>query len=85
MLPRGEVHFSLSLAGAKMQVIEVARDRLVQRRQIGIDDQMVVSGILSIGSRRRHPHTAKPETNSRLGRQRVTILRLDEINGGPRR
>lgn len=53
MLPRGQVHFGLSLAGAKMQVIEVAWNRLVQRRQFGIDYQMVVSSILPIGSRRR--------------------------------
>ena len=68
MLPRGQVHFGLGLAGAKMQVIEVARNRLIQRRQLGIDYQMVVSGILPIGPRRCYPHAAKPKTNSRLGR-----------------
>jgi hypothetical protein len=83
MLARGQIHFSLSLAGAKMQVIEVAWNRLIQRRQLRIDYQMMVSRILSFRSRRRHPHTAKPKMNSRLGRQCVAILKIDEINGSP--
>jgi|SRR5712671_4543093 len=82
MLPGGQVHFSLSLAGAKMQVREVVWNRLIQWRQLGINQQMVVSGILSIGARGRHSHTAKPKMNGRFGRQRVAILDVNEINGG---
>ncbi len=85
MLPGGQAHVSLSLAGAKMQVREVAWNRLIQRRQLGIDQQMVMSGILSIGARGCYSHTAKPKMNDRLGRQRVAVLDVNEINGGPRR
>ncbi len=85
MLPGGQAHFSLSLAGAKMQVREVVWNRLIEWRLLGIDQQMVVSGILSIGARRRHSHTAKPKMNRRLGRQRIAILDVNEINGGARR
>jgi hypothetical protein len=85
MLPRAQVHFSLSLAHAKMQVIEVAWNRLIKRRQLGINYQMVVTSIRSLDSRWCYPHTAKSKMNSRLGRQRVAILKVDEINRGPRR
>jgi hypothetical protein len=73
------------LAGAKMQVGEVIWNRLIQRRQLGIDQEMVMSGILSIGACGRYSHTAKPKMNDRLGRQRVAVLDINEINGGPRR
>src|SRR5258708_32891524 len=85
MLPGGQAHVSLSLAGAKMHVREVAWNRLSQRRQLGIDQQMVMSGILSIGARGRYSHTAKPKMNDRLRRQRVAVLDVNEINDGPRR
>ena len=85
MLPRGQVDFSLGLAGAKMQVVEVVWNRFIQRRQIGIDYQMVVSRIRSIGPRRCYPHTTKPKMNSQLGRHRIAILKVDEIDCGPRR
>src|SRR5262245_2341288 len=85
MLPGGQAHFSLSLAGAKMQVREVVWNRLIQWRQLGIDQQMMVTGVLSIGACRRHPHAAQPKMNGRLGRQRVAILDVNEINGSSRR
>src|SRR5215467_13886818 len=82
MLARGQTHLGLGLAGAKMQVREVVWNRLIQRRQFRIDQQMVMSGILSVGARGCYSHTAKPEMNDRLGRQRVAVLDVDEIYGG---
>ena len=83
MLPGGQAHVSLGLAGAKMQVREVAWNRLIERRQLGIDQQMVMSGILSVGTCGCYSHTAKPKMNGRLGRQRVAVLDVNEINRGP--
>src|SRR5258705_513678 len=74
MLSEWKVDLCLVLAGAKMQVCEVARNWLIQRRQLGIDQQMVMSGILPIGARRCHSHTAKPNMNDRFGRQRIAVL-----------
>ena len=42
MLARLERNLRLGLAGAEVQVIEVVRNRLVERRQFGIDQQMVM-------------------------------------------
>jgi hypothetical protein len=85
VLSGGEAYLSLSLAGSKVEVREVAWDWLIQRRQLGIDQKMVMSGIDTIGAGRCHSHTTKPEMNDRLGRQRVAILDVNEINGGARR
>src|SRR5215467_7554070 len=84
MFTGGEVDFSLGLTGTKMQVIEVIWNRLIQRRHLRIEQQMMVAGILPIGARRRHSHAAKPKMNGRLGRQRITVLKVDKINSGPR-
>ena len=81
VLPRRQAHFSLRLASTKMQMRKVAWNGLIQRRQFGIDQQVVMSGIFSIGARRCHPHTAKAEADGRFGRQRVAILNVYEVNG----
>jgi hypothetical protein len=83
MLPGGQAHVSLSLASAEMQVCKVVWNRLIERRQLGIDQQMVMSGILSVGARRCYSHTAKPKMNGGLGWQRIAVLDVNEINGGP--
>jgi hypothetical protein len=85
MLSGGQAYLSLCLAGSKVEVREVAWDWSIQRWQIGIDQKMVMSGILMIGAGRCHSHATKPKMNDRLGRQRVAILDVNEINGGARR
>ena len=37
--PYRQIDFGFGLAGAKMEMVEVIRDRLVKRRQAGIDQQ----------------------------------------------
>jgi len=78
-----QAHLSFGLAGAKMQVIEIVWNWLIQWGQFGIDQQMVVSGIFSIGTCWRHPHPAQPKMNGGSGRKRVAILQVDEINRRP--
>src|SRR6516165_7628932 len=80
-----QVHFSLGLACTEVEVIEIVWNWLIQRRRLGIDQQMVVPGILSIGARRCHSHTAQPKMNGGLGRKGLTILQVDEIDRGSRR
>jgi hypothetical protein len=63
MLSGGQAYLSLCLAGSKVEVREVVWDWLIQRRQVGIDQKMVMSGILTIGAGRRHSHTTKPKMN----------------------
>ena len=78
-----QAHLGLGLACTEVQVIEIVWNRLIQGRQLGIDQQIVVAGILSIGTCRRHPHAAQPKMNGGLGRKRLTILQVDEVNRRP--
>ena len=45
MATKRQRDFGLGLTGAKMQVVEVVRYRLVEGRQAGIDHQMMVTGV----------------------------------------
>src|SRR5262252_283773 len=83
MLPGRQADFSLGLPRPKMQVVEIVRNRLIKWWQLGVDQQVMVPGILSVGARRRHPHATKAKMYHRLRRQRITILEVDEINGRP--
>ena len=49
------------LAGAVMQMIEVARYRPIERRQFGVDQQVMVAGMLAWRACRRHFHVPQPE------------------------
>ena len=45
VIARRQRQLDLGLALAEMQMVEVARDRLVERRQPGIDQKMMMAGI----------------------------------------
>ena len=49
------------LSGAEMKMIEVVRDRLIERRQVGVDQHMMVPGIRAIRSGRRDAHVLQAE------------------------
>jgi len=80
VFPGRQSDLSLALGVAEVQMIEIRRDRLVQRRQLGIDQQMVVPGIRTIYTRPRQLHATKPKTNRRLGWNQRAILEIEEIN-----
>ena len=82
MLARRQADFGLCLTVPEMQVAEVAWDGLTGRRQIGIDQQMVMTGVLLEDAGGRHAHPAQPEINGRGRAQCRTILQLDEIDAG---
>ena len=56
MRPRGQSELRFGLPGAEMQMVLVVWDRLVERGQIGVDQQMVMAGIRSFDPRGRDSH-----------------------------
>src|ERR1700760_2399597 len=56
MSPGRERNLSFGLSCAKMQMIEVRRNRLAKWRQCGIHDQMVVPGIRLVDTGWRDAH-----------------------------
>ena len=85
VLARRQRHLGFGLAGAEMQVIEVVRQRPVERRRRHVDDQVVVAGILPVEPGRGDAHVAQAEMDGRLGGQRRAILDIDEMDRGARR
>ena len=77
-----ERDFRFGLSGAEVQMVEVARDRLIERRQIGVDQQMVMAGVLAIRSRGRDPHVPQPEIERHFFRNRRAVLEVHEIDLG---
>ena len=64
VLPGLQRHLGFGLAGAEVQMVEVARNRLVERRQIGVDEQMMMARIFPIRARRRDTHVAAGRNGS---------------------
>src|SRR5271168_3059604 len=62
VLARRQLDHSFGLATAEMEMLLIVRDRLVEWRQIYVDQQMMVTGIRNERSRRRHAEVpgAKP-------------------------
>ena len=66
---RFERDLGLGLAGAEVEVIEVVGNGLVQRRQLGVDQQVVMARVRAIRAGGCHSHLAQTETDGRLGRE----------------
>jgi hypothetical protein len=49
----GERHFRFGLTSPEMQMVEVVPDRLIQWRNLSVDQQMMVARIRSAGAGRR--------------------------------
>ena len=73
-------HLGLGLAGAEMQMVEVVRNGLIQRGQVGVDQKMVVPGVRAIRACRRDPHTAETEVNGGLLGNRCAVRKIDEVD-----
>ena len=54
--PQWQVHGCFRLPRPEVQMVEVIRDGLVERRQLGIDQEVVMAGIGPLDARRCHPH-----------------------------
>ena len=70
------------LSRSEMQMIEVVRDRLVQRRQLGVDQKVVVAGVSPVDPRRCYPHIDKAKANGRILRKNRAILQPHETELG---
>jgi len=79
-----KVNYCLGLSRPEVQMIEVIRDRLIQRRQLGVNQEMVVAGVGLFDARRRHAHVGKTEMNCRLLPNYGSLLQVDKINPGVR-
>src|SRR5665213_2721000 len=75
---QGDFRFGLGVA--KMQMIEIVGNRIVHRRQFGINQQVVVSGVWAIDARTSQFHAAQSKTNCKLGWDSRPILKIDEKN-----
>src|SRR3981189_2360323 len=84
MLTCGQSDFRLGLTAAKMNVVEIARDRLIERRQSGIDEKVMMTGIWLRGAGRSDLHVLDPETDLDLGGDRRTVLEIDKEYPGIR-
>ena len=80
VLPEGKGDGRFRLPGAEMQMIEVVRDRLVQRRQLGIDQEVMVPGIGIVDAGRRDAHLEEAEVKRHLRANDGAVLQTDEIN-----
>jgi hypothetical protein len=56
MLTRRELDMRFTLAGAEMEMVEIVWNRLVERRHLDIDQEMVMARILLLRARRRDAH-----------------------------
>ena len=54
------------LAAAEVEMVLVIRDRLVERRQIRVDQEVVVAAVGSVGACRRDAHSVQPEMDRGL-------------------
>lgn len=61
VLAQGQGDRCLCLPSAEMQVMKVIRNRPVERRQVGIDQEMVMTGIGLCDARRRDAHVFETE------------------------
>src|ERR1700722_10562928 len=76
--------FSLRLAPAEVEMVLVVRDRLVERRQVRIDQEMMVTRVGPLRARRRDAHPMQPEMDGRFWADDGAILDIDEFNLGAR-
>src|SRR6476646_876844 len=73
----------LSLAGSKVQMIEVVRNGLIERGQLGVDQQVMMTGIRAIGAGWCDSHLSQAKTDSHLWRNGLAVLEIDEVNCCP--
>src|SRR5579862_7066524 len=79
-----DAHFGL--AGAEMEMVLVVRDRLIERRQVRVDDEMVMPGIGAIDAGGRDAGTAQSHAQPEFSAGNDGPVRgPDDIGGRPLR
>jgi len=66
---RLERNLRLGLAGAEVKVIEIVGNGLIERRQLRVDEQVVMTRIVMLQAGGRNSHAAQAEADGHLGRQ----------------
>jgi len=84
MLARLERYLGLGLAPPEMQMIEVIRYRFIERRKLGIDEEVVVTRVLAIGAGGRNPHIAQSKKELQLCRYGCSVLEINKVHLGAR-
>ena len=84
MLTCGQCDFHLGLTAAKMNVVEIARNRLIERRQFGIDEKVMMTGIWLHDAGRGDLHVLNSETDPDLGGDCRSVLEIDKEYPGIR-
>src|SRR5580693_9394892 len=77
--------FSLRLAPAEVEMVLVVGDRLVERRQVRIDQEMMMTRIGPLRARRRDAHAMQAEMDRGFWPDDGAVLDVDEFNLGARR
>ncbi len=83
--PRREIDRGLRLARAEVEMVEVVRDRLIERRQVRVDQHMVMSRVRPVRTGRGDAHVAQPEVDRELRGDVRAVLEVREIERGARR
>jgi hypothetical protein len=78
MPPGGRFTATSVCLGAEVEMVEVVRDRQVERRQLGVDQEVVVAGIGLVAAGGGHANIGEPEGPAGEAR---TVLQPHEIDG----
>ena len=81
VLTQGERDIGFSLPGTKVQMVRIIWDRLVERRELGVDQEVMVAGVWPIDASWRDAHVFQSKVNCRVLGHRVAI---EAINAGTR-
>ena len=76
---RRQRQFDLRLTAAKVKMLLVVWDRLVQGRQIRVDKEMMVPRVRFLRSGRRDAHSMEPEMDRGLRTNHRAVLEIDEL------
>src|SRR5215831_15756632 len=82
MLSERKRDLGLRLSCAKMQMIEIIGNGLIQRRQWGVNHQVMVAGIGFFNAGGRHPHVDQAKAYGQLTRYVGSVGWVDEVNLG---
>ena len=82
MLTEWQRDLRLGLSRAKMQMIKIIWNGLIERREWGVHHQMMVAGIGFFDPGRRHPHIHQAKAYGQLTRYVGSIGWGGEINLG---
>ena len=82
VLTRGQRDRCFRLPRPEMLVVEVIGDWLIERRELGVDQEVMVTGIGLVQAGRGHAHILKAKVQRNLRRNGSPVLDAYEINTG---